>query len=668
MKPPGTRYAAFAVGAIVLFSATLRFAVARSFDVPWIAPDEMIYGLVGQSLWESGTLTIRDAAVPYYSLLTPALVGLPLAASDLARGLAIAQALQALAMSLVAVPVYLWGTRIVGTRWALGAAVLAVLPPALWYGGLLMTEALFYPLVTASLLALARMLEQPTLERQGVFLLLTSAAAAVRLQALLLLPALLVAVGLYAWFGRSTTIVRRVAPVLGLVALATTALVAVYASGRSDLLGAYGELAQTTRASTGVPAQFAWHTGAIVVMTLGLPLLATATLAALAAVRGEADPAVRAFLAATTAYVVLLVGQVSVFAVEYLDHVSERYVVTAVPPLLLGLCLWTARGGPRPAAVVVPLAVAMTAVLVTLPRSRVGTVSSAHDALTLLPLGDLADQGEVAFRGALLALGLVFSGVLIVLPRRQLAAAAAAVALGFVAVSVQAAREIDRLSAVERSNDFGAADRRWVDHTGVAPVLHLDTGEQPSTAAPRTVFWNHSIRRLLRLEGVPAQALPQEPVSIRLDGALVDVSGREVSAPYMVLPATMALDGERVASSPPTDIAPGSGLWRVDDPLRLISRTEGFTPVGDFGRAKVVVYPCGPGALELTLLGKDGLPIRLSVNGFPWQTLELERGELWSGAVPSLRPAGQVIPCLFELESEGLVGSTRVEWVPRASG
>nr|MBA3376498.1 hypothetical protein [Actinomycetota bacterium] len=257
MKPPGTRYAAFAVGAIVLFSATLRFAVARSFDVPWIAPDEMIYGLVGQSLWESGTLTIRDAAVPYYSLLTPALVGLPLAASDLARGLAVAQALQALAMSLVAVPVYLWGTRIVGTRWALGAAVLAVLPPALWYGGLLMTEALFYPLVTASLLALARMLEQPTLERQGVFLLLTSAAAAVRLQALLLLPALLVAVGLYAWFGRSTTIVRRVAPVLGLVALATTALVAVYASGRSDLLGAYGELAQTTRASTGVPAQFA---------------------------------------------------------------------------------------------------------------------------------------------------------------------------------------------------------------------------------------------------------------------------------------------------------------------------------------------------------------------------------------------------------------------------
>ena len=180
----------------MLLSAVVRFAVARTFDVPWIAPDEMIYGLVGQSLWESGTLTIRDAAVPYYSLLTPALVGLPLAVGELARGVAIAQALQALAMSLVAVPVYLWGKPIVGTRWALAAAALAVLPPALWYGGLLMTEALFYPLVVAALLGLARMLEEPTLVRQGTFLLILSFAAAVRLQALVLLPVLLVATGL----------------------------------------------------------------------------------------------------------------------------------------------------------------------------------------------------------------------------------------------------------------------------------------------------------------------------------------------------------------------------------------------------------------------------------------------------------------------------------------
>ena len=52
----GRWHTAVAVGAIVLLSAVARFLVARSFDVPWIAPDEMIYGLVGQSLWETGTL------------------------------------------------------------------------------------------------------------------------------------------------------------------------------------------------------------------------------------------------------------------------------------------------------------------------------------------------------------------------------------------------------------------------------------------------------------------------------------------------------------------------------------------------------------------------------------------------------------------------------------
>ena len=652
---------------IVLFSAVVRFAVARSFDVPWIAPDEMIYGLVGQSLWESGTLTIRDAAVPYYSLLTPALVGLPLTLSDAPHGIAIAQALQTVAMSLVAVPVYLWGKRLVGTRWALAASVLAVFPPALWYGGLLMTEALFYPLVVAALLVLTRVLERPTLELQGLFLLFVSAAAAVRLQALLLLPVMLVAVGLDAWFGRSATIARRIAPLIVLVGLSTAALLALYASGRSDLLGAYGELAQTTPASTGVLAQLSWHSGALVVMTMGLPLLATATLSVLAAVRGETNPSARAFLAVTTAYVVLLVGQVSAFAVEYLDHVSERYLATALPPLLLGLCLWISRGGPRPVVVVLPLALTATAALVALPRSRIGTMSAAHDALTLLPLGDLADQGELAFRGGLLALGSILASAFVLLPRRWLAATAVAVALGFIAASVQAARDIDRLSAVERAHDFGGADRRWIDRAGVAPVLHLDTGEQPSTSVARATFWNHSIRRLLRLEGVPAQALPQSPVSINTGGALVDPSGREVSELYVVLPATIALDGDRLATSPPTDIAPGSGLWRVDEPLRLVSRTEGFSPVGDFGAAKIVVYPCGPGVLQLTLLGKDGLPIRISVNGFPWQTVELAPGDFWSGAVPSLRPAGQVIPCLFELESDGLVGSTRVEWMARAA-
>ena len=78
----------------------------------------------------------------------------------------------------------------------------------------------------------------------------------------------------------------------------------------------------------------------------------------------------------------------------------------------------------------------------------------------------------------------------------------------------------------------------------------------------------------------------------------------------------------------------------------------------------MVVYNCGPGTLELLLLGKDGLPVRITVNGLPWLTVQPEPGGRWTGSVPSLRSGATDDPCLFRLESDGLVGSTRVEWMP----
>jgi hypothetical protein len=645
-----------------------RFAVARVFDVPWIAPDEVIYGLVGESLWQNGTLSVRGATLPYYSLLTPALIGAPLAlADDVQRALAVAQALQALAMSLAAVPVYLWGKRLVGTSWALVAAALTVLPPALWYSGLLMTEALFYTTVTIALVALARVLEQPTLERQGFFLLALSLAAAVRLQALLLLPALFLAAGLDAWFGRSTTTLRRLVPIFGLLGLSAVVLLALYADNPGDLLGAYGAVTEQTAASSAsLPEQLAWHTGALVVMSLGLPVLATATLVVSAAVRGEEAAPVRAFLAATAAYVLLLLGQVSAFAVDHLDRVSERYLITSLPALFLGLCVWIARGAPRPLRIVAPICAVAILCVAALPATRFATRQGAHDALTAIGLVDFADWSDVAFRLALVAFVLAAAAAFVFLPQRFLAGAVAAMAIGFVALSALAAREIDEFTRIEHAHDFGTADRRWIDAAGVEPVLLLDTGELPSTAVARTTFGNRSVEHVARLSGVPEQALPEFPVDIRRDGALVDTAtGREVSPRHIALPLTTVVDGTRIASSPLTDIAPGSGLWEPRQPLRLVSRSLGFTPVGDFSLGRVVVYRCGPGALELTLLGKDGHPVAVRVNGFPWETIEIPPGGVWRGAVEPV-VENSAVPCVFELESAGLVGSTRVEWVPRA--
>jgi hypothetical protein len=77
----------------------------------------MAYGLLGQSLWQTGELTIRGTAVGYYSLVYPALVGGPLSLGDTAAGIVALQAVQAVAMSAVAVPVFLWGRRLAGDGW-----------------------------------------------------------------------------------------------------------------------------------------------------------------------------------------------------------------------------------------------------------------------------------------------------------------------------------------------------------------------------------------------------------------------------------------------------------------------------------------------------------------------------------------------------------------------
>ena len=46
--------AALAVAGLVVVSTLVRFAAAHWFTTPWIAPDEMVYGLIGESLWSSG--------------------------------------------------------------------------------------------------------------------------------------------------------------------------------------------------------------------------------------------------------------------------------------------------------------------------------------------------------------------------------------------------------------------------------------------------------------------------------------------------------------------------------------------------------------------------------------------------------------------------------------
>ena len=119
--------------ALVAVSTIVRALAGLRVQTPWIAADEMIYAELGRSLWETGRLEILGQDTAFYSLLHPALIGLPLAVFDTALGYDVARVLEALVMSLAAVPLFAWGRRLMSERWALVAAALTLCLPGLAY-------------------------------------------------------------------------------------------------------------------------------------------------------------------------------------------------------------------------------------------------------------------------------------------------------------------------------------------------------------------------------------------------------------------------------------------------------------------------------------------------------------------------------------------------------
>src|SRR5919108_516457 len=126
--------AAVLVGLLVSVSTLLRFWGGSNVPIPWINPDEIIYGELGRSLYANGTLRILGRPTEFISLVYPALAGLPLSLGNLERGYHLLKLVQALAMSLTAIPVYLWA-RSLGARYnaRLRAYLATALALCLWF-------------------------------------------------------------------------------------------------------------------------------------------------------------------------------------------------------------------------------------------------------------------------------------------------------------------------------------------------------------------------------------------------------------------------------------------------------------------------------------------------------------------------------------------------------
>jgi hypothetical protein len=663
--------ALLAVGGLVVASTAVRFALSRGVDAPWIAPDEQLYGLLGRSLVAGDGLTLLGEPIPYYSLLYPLLVGVPFLWSELDDGVRWVQLLQSIAMSLTAIPVFLWARPVAGGRWALLAATLTLLMPGLVYSGLFMSEALYFLVAVVAVWVLALCIEAPTLPRQGFLLLAVGVALATRLQAVGFIGVLVVAVALLAFAERSTRIVRRLVPtfaVLGLAALAWSAL-RIAQGGVGQLLGAYAPLAEADEYSFGDVAQsVAWQTGALALITVGVPLVALGTLAWRTLRGHEDDLRVRALVVTAVAYGVVTVVEVGSFASRFVEHVTERQLLSVAPPVFVAFAVWLARGAPRPqpSTSIIALLVAASALL--LPLDRVTRLAAYADAPSMIPLERLRSSlDETAFDSlyaggvALLLLSAVF------LPRRLTLALLVAVALALGSASLVASLEIRDRSHVERERTFAGVPTDWIDASGEQGVALLLTKERQWPSAWELLFWNESITKVLRLTGVDSPGVvPQEVVFTRPDGRLVTRAGEELEPTAAAAPTGTSLVGDEIATMPPSFEQAGMALWRVEPPLRVSRRIVGLRPNGDlYGNeaARIDVFSCGRGELQLTLLGKQGLPTRIRLGRKVLAERAIRPGGVWRVAVPTPKDADGSGKCVYVLETDGLIGSTRIDFV-----
>jgi hypothetical protein len=656
------------LGGLIVVSVAVRSWAALRVPVPWIAPDEMLYGLLGQGLFRAGHLSVLGGPTPYYSLLVPLVVGLPLSLGDLTLGYTLYKLVAATLMSLAAVPVYLWGRSLVSSRLALLAAALTLAVPGLAYAGLVMSEVVFYPVFLLAAWAIAAALVRPTAGRQILLVVAVLAAAATRVQAVVLVPILVGALLVDALLARSRRSAIRLAPALGAIVVLAVAWASWRVAAGRPLLGAYDSVRQGggSGIAAGTALRFVgYHAGDALLFTGVFPVCALLVLLVVGLARGERSAPARAYVAVAASTLVCLVVEVGVFASQNVGQLAERDVLPLAPVLFLGFALWLERGAPRPRALTIAVVLVAAAFLLLLPVQKLVTQAALPDALSLDPLYRLRAATSAHTLELVFTLGAAGAFALFALvPRRLVLVLPVLLLLLLGGASIAASIRVADAAHAQQSLLLGP-NRRWVDAAARAPVAYLYDGSGYWNGVWETLFWNRSVHRVYRLGDAPRVpgALPQTSVRALADGRLVLPGGVAAPAADIVAPSDVVVAGRPLAqvSLVGNDRA-GLTLWAAEQPLRVTRTTHGFQPNGDVYAGEtgiVTVYACRNEMLRLTFFVKQPETVRISEGGRALRVLTFGFAQAWNGAIP-LRPPGSGTQgaCAVEIAPSGLLGTS----------
>jgi hypothetical protein len=572
-----------ACAGLALCVAVLRFLAARSIPGPWYV-DEFVYASSARKIAADWTLLVRDFGGDFY--LYPRLLASAWTASSMATTYALAQAINALLITLAVVPIYLWARRLLPPLGRLAVVALVLALPTGLYASLLVTENAFFPAFLLAAFALAVALESPTLRAQLLALAAIGLACSVRLQGLvfaLIVPSAIgvkVVLDLREGAGRPSRAavgreLRRHAPTLA-VALAVACAYGIYklATGAalSSGLGIYAAAVDLHHYSAGGALRWIlYHFGALAIVVGIVPFSALVLYATGVARREVATTAAeRAFLAVSTSAVLWLVVQVGIFASRRAERISERYLFHVEPLLLLALLVWIHRGAPRrqPAvAVLLPLALILTLPLEQL-LANAGVTSETFGFLPLVRAANFL-HGVDELRLALAAAAIVVAVGVVALPYRVLRIAAPAVVFLYLAVaSLAIVGPLREYARGFRAGVRVGSDPSWIDHAVPrnARVDVLATGARNPTLATLRLrlmqFWNRRVTIVHELAPLTMCCVRQAPARVEAGGRIL-LAGSTRPPEYVVTIPRVELEGTLVRGYK------RAALYRVTTPLRL---------------------------------------------------------------------------------------------------
>ena len=556
-RPTWIHWIALAV--LTVGSILVRVWLNQRIEAPTILTDELTYSQLAENIAD-GSFSLSTG----YGLVYPLLLAPAWALADFGTTAYIyMQTTNAIVVSLVAIPVFLWAKRMMRPWYALLAAALTLAMPSMAYSGMIMTDNAFLTVFVLACFAIAVAAERPTILNQAFVVAALLLAMGTRAQAVVLFASLPIIFLLTILMEERATnsfslagLGRRALRFWPLATLAGVGLVVVVARTAltswklSDLLQAYGAVTTGQYDAMTVARYAVWHAGDTALAVGVIPVAAVLVMVGLAILNRSQSAAERAYLSTALVASVLVIIQVAMFTSWFSQRVSERNMYCIFPLIFIGMALWLSRALPRPRRVAGVAAAIAGGLVFVIPfgylyQRAPSTETWAivlPDFLTRHLKGGGDDVMILIAVGVAIAL-FVFG---IVKPRLALYLAPLLLIGYFVVSQTVILHTLHKVSADYRNAPSLGADADWLDRAlpnGGDVLFFTDSSIDPNTG--QVILWETGFFNKTQFTSAPWGT------NVKFDettGALTQTDGSTLILPkYIITPAANQLVGSVIS-------------------------------------------------------------------------------------------------------------------------